>query len=90
MTNGRPIPLVILGGNDPEPVQLPQSGAGKHPLVGPKGLEVEVGGEPLIDRLVDRLRQVDLFDPIYIAGPRELYGASRRSAEVIDADGTFG
>lgn len=90
MTSRRPIPLVILGGSDPQPVQLPESGAGKHPLVGPKGLQVEVAGEPLIDRLIGRLRQVDLLAPIYIAGPQRLYGASRRGVEVIDTDGSFG
>lgn len=90
MTNARRIPLVILGGSDSEPVQLPQSGAGKHPLVGPKGLEIEVAGEPLIDRLIDHLRGMELFEPIYIAGPRRLYGTSRRGAVVIDTDGSFG
>lgn len=90
MTTPTPIPLVIMAGSDPEPVQLPESGAGKHPLVGPKGLEVQVAGKPLIDRLIDRLRQIELFEPIYIAGPQRIYGASRHGVEVIDTDGSFG
>lgn len=90
MSAAERLPLVVLAGSDPEPAQLPESGAGKHPLKGPKGLQIELGGLPLIDRLTQRLRVVDLFEPIYVAGPQSDYGASRDGIEVIDTDGTFG
>lgn len=84
------IPLVILAGSDREPAQLPHSGAGKHPLRGPKALQIELGGQPLIDHLIERLRQLDAFEPIFVAGPDASYGRVRQGAEVIDTDGSFG
>lgn len=84
------LPLVILSGSDSEPAQLPESGAGKHPLRGPKGMAIHLGGRPLIDELIDRLREIGAFQPIFVAGPRSSYGDSREGAEVIDTDGSFG
>jgi hypothetical protein len=66
------------------------SGADKHPVSGPKGLAIQLGGKPLIDRLLVRLKEADAFDPIFIAGPASAYGESRDGVEVIDTDGSFG
>ena len=90
MSRVQPVPIVILAGSDPEPARLPQSGAGKHPLRGPKGLQIVLGGQPLIDRLTDVLRGLGSFAPIFVAGPQSSYGASRGDVEVIDTDGSFG
>lgn len=85
-----PLILVVLAGSDAKPAQLPESGAGKHPLTGPKGMAIQLGGRPLIDQLLVRLRTVEAFDRIYIAGPVSAYGESRDGVEVIDTDGSFG
>jgi hypothetical protein len=82
--------LIVLAGSDEKPADLPESGAGKHPVTGPKGVAIQLGGRPLIDHLLDRLRQIEEFEAIYIAGPAAAYGAFRGDAEVIDTDGSFG
>lgn len=82
------IPLIVLAGGDPDPGTLPE-GAENHPLAGGKGMDLRLGDRPLIDHLLERLRDCGGFDPIFIAGPRRVYGAQRQGAEVIDTDGTF-
>lgn len=86
----QPLPLAILAGSDPEPSILPESGAGLHPLRGSKGIYLEIEGRPLIDVLIERLRESGCFDPIFIAGPVRVFGESRGAVKVIDTDGTFG
>ena len=83
-----PIPLIVLAGGDPDPGVLPE-GAEERPLAGAKGMDLRLGGRPLIDLLLERLRACEGFDPIVIAGPRRIYGATRQGADVIDTDGTF-
>lgn len=83
------IPLVVLGGSDAEPGQLPE-GAGKHPIRGKKGIEIQVEGRPLIDHVLDRMVGSGFFGPAYVAGPRSVYGERRGNAEVIDTDGSLG
>jgi hypothetical protein len=90
MTDRDKLPLVVLAGSDPKPAQLPERGADKHPLAGPKGLQIVIGGVPLIDLLTHRLRELGYFDPMFIVGPRSSYGDSRDGVEVVDSDGSFG
>ncbi|MGB6002277.1 MAG: hypothetical protein WBI00_17500, partial [Thermoanaerobaculia bacterium] len=85
-----PLPLAVLAGSDPEPSVLPESGAGLHPLRGSKSIYLEIEGRPLIDVLIERLRESGCFDPIFIAGPVREFGESRGGTRVIDTDGTFG
>lgn len=85
-----PVPLIVLAGSDPNPAPLPEAGAGLHPLRGPKGMELKIGGRPLIDLLLERLQGSGCFEPIFIAGPVSVYGAERSGAQVIDTDDTFG
>lgn len=84
------IPLIILAGGDRTPSRLPEKGADKHPLSGLKGFEIQLGGRPMIDLLLERLRAVEAFNPIFIAGPAAVFGEARQGARVIDTDGTFG
>jgi len=84
------LPLIILAGFDSRPAVLPASGSDKHPLVGSKGIDIQIGDRPLIDLLIERLRACGAFDPIYIGGPREAYGEEREGAQVIDTQGSFG
>ncbi len=88
--NPDPIPIVILGGSDSRPVELPENGRDKHPLIGFKGVDVRIGGRPLIAELVDRLRASGVFSSIYIAGPRRVYRPLELPVEVVDTDGSFG
>lgn len=82
--------MIVLAGSDAKPAQLPESGADKHPVSGPKGMSIQLGGMPLIDHLLLRLGQAEVFDPIFIAGPASAYGESRQGVVVIDTDGSFG
>ncbi len=82
------IPLIILAGSAKKGEAV--TGEDSHRLYGPKGLKIQLAGRPLIDVIVDRFRSSGAFDPIFIAGPANRYGATRGSAEVIDTDADFG
>ena len=84
------IPIVILGGSDRRPAQLPPAGRDKHPILGYKGVDIRVGGRRLIELLVQRLRTCPEFDPIIVAGPARIYGGLDPSIEVVDTDSSFG
>ncbi len=84
------IPLIIMGGSDAEPAELPPDGRDKHPLSGAKGIDVRIDGKPLVDVLLERMRASNYFEPFFIAGPADAYAASEFGAEVIDTDGSFG
>ncbi len=88
--SGPALPTVILGGSDRRAVELPASGRGKHPLAGYKGVDVHVGARPLIEVLAERLEVSGRFTPLYIAGPRAVYGGLRTSAAIIETDASFG
>lgn len=90
MAKHQPIPLIILAGSDPEPVVLPEAGADLHPLKGAKGMDLRIGGRPIIDLLLERVKESGCFDPVFIAGPARVYGDHRNGARVIDTDSTFG
>ena len=83
------VPLIVLGGSDRRPAYMPPRGRSKHPLTGIKGVDVKIGDRPLIEVVIDRLREADAFDPIYVAGPGHAY-RSLRDGISIDTDGGFG
>ncbi len=83
------IPIVVLGGRDPQAGVLPDGVDGMHALAGYKGVAVRIGGRALIDCVIERLEQSDEFAPIYIAGPKSVYGARRSSATVVDVTGSI-
>lgn len=85
-----PIPVVILAGSDRQPPEMPAAGRDKHPLSGYKGVDVLIDGRPLVETLVDRLRDAGGFAPIYVAGPRSVYGHIGAPARLIEANDTFG
>ncbi|MGB5295223.1 MAG: hypothetical protein WBP34_09760, partial [Thermoanaerobaculia bacterium] len=64
MAKHQPIPLIILAGSDPEPVALPEAGADLHPLKGAKGMDLRIGGRPIIDLLLERVKESGCFDPV--------------------------
>ncbi|MDX1383130.1 MAG: NTP transferase domain-containing protein [Thermoanaerobaculia bacterium] len=84
------VPLIILGGSDRKPPQLPAGSEGRHPLSGCKGVDIQLDGRSLIEHIVDRLRACGAFEPIFVAGPAAAYGRTRVDAEVIDTDASFG
>lgn len=86
----QPLPLVVLGGRDRLGTQLPTEGAGKHPLHGYKGLDLRIGGRPLIAHVIERMRGSGAFDPIFIAGPAERYREVLPEVPMIDTDSDFG
>lgn len=83
-------PLVILGGRDHKSTVLPEDGRDKHLLAGFKAVEIQIGGRPIILHLIERLQACGAFDPIYIAGPAEVYEPLETGARIIETDGTFG
>jgi hypothetical protein len=82
-------PIVILGGSDPRAAALPEAGRDNHPLSGYKGVDILLEGRPIVEHVIDRLRQSDCFEPLFIAGPRRIYGERLLGTEVIDTDLTF-
>jgi len=84
------IPLIILGGSDRRPGELPPAGQGLHPLGGYKGVDIEIAGRPLIAHVIERLRTCSVFDPISIAGPRSVYSAAVPGVSIVDVDGSVG
>ncbi|MCP4203592.1 MAG: hypothetical protein GY769_16860 [bacterium] len=90
-TDGRPtLPLIVLAGSDRRPGTLPEDVQGLHSLSGYKGVDIEISGRALIDILLERLVESALFEPLYVAGPRQVYGETCGPAQVIDTDGSFG
>ena len=83
------VPLIVLGGSDRRPAYMPPGGRSKHPLAGIKGVDIKIAGRPLIEVVIDRIRQADAFDPIYVAGPGHAY-RSLSDGISIDTDGGFG
>lgn len=83
------IPIIILGGRDRRGSRLPEAGEGKHPLRGYKAVDLRIGGRPLIATLVERLQACGAFEPIYVAGPAQLYAGLGLPIETIDTDADF-
>jgi hypothetical protein len=82
------IPLVILAGSDRRASKLPEAGADHHAIAALKGVDLTLGGAPLITRVIERWRAVPEVGPIWVAGPADRHrdvGAD----EVIDTDGTL-
>lgn len=85
------VPLVILGGRDRRGPELPEGVEDRQPLHGYKGVVLKVHGKPLIQELIERLRAVEVFHPIYIAGPQHVYqDFLTHDVRLIDTDGSFG
>ena len=84
------LPLVILGGSDRRAAALPEAAAGKHALTGYKGVDVRLGGRPLVDVVAERFLASGGFAPVYLAGPEAVYRDLRLRAALIPTDGSFG
>jgi hypothetical protein len=82
--------VVILAGSDRRPSELPETGRDKHPLLGYKGVDVRIGGRPIVAVVADRLRASGGVGPIYVAGPLAHFRDRVPGATLIEADGTFG
>jgi len=84
------LPLVILGGSDRRAAALPEAAAGKHPLTGYKGVDVRLGGRPLVQVVAERFLASGAFEPVYVAGPEAVYRDLALPATLIPTDGSFG
>jgi hypothetical protein len=84
------IPLIILGGSDRKPVKLPDAGSDQHPLSGYKGVDIHLGGRPLVELAIERALASGWFAPVYVTGPKAVYGPVVGSDALIDANGSFG
>jgi hypothetical protein len=87
---GQKIPVIVLGGSDRKSTELPASVKDKHPLSGCKGRDILIAGRPMVQVIVDRLERSGCFDPIYLAGPADVYRPLNVNATLINTDGTFG
>jgi len=83
------VPIVVLAGSDRSAGELPADAHDLHPLAGYKGMAVRIGGRALIERIVERLRAAEGFDPIYIAGPHRVY-REVAGVRLVDTDDSFG
>lgn len=83
------VPLIVLGGSDRRAGALPEGAGGRTVLVGYKGTAVRIGGQPLIEHLLDEVRACGRFGPLYVAGPAEAY-RELRGVELIETDRSFG
>jgi hypothetical protein len=83
-------PLILLAGRDRRPSALPDGRADLHLLRGYKAMEVEIGGEPLIVRLLERLRDGGVRGPVFVAGPARVYADLAGEVRLVDTDGDFG
>ncbi len=84
------LPLIVLGGRDRRSSTLPEAGQDKHQLRGYKGIDLKIGGRPLITLVCERLQASGAFAPLYVAGPRALYEGVVEAVSTIDTDGDFG
>ncbi|MEM6704343.1 MAG: hypothetical protein AAF690_16620 [Acidobacteriota bacterium] len=89
-TDNPTLPLIILGGSDRKPSDLPPEGRGKHALSGCKAVDIHIDGRRLIEVVVDRFKAAGSFHPIYIAGPAVAYAKTQVDSEVFDTDEGFG
>lgn len=80
------LPIIVLGGSDPEPGPVPKGLAAREMLSGYKGACRLPGGRALVAELVDRLRISAYFeDPILVA-PRHVF-EHEVDCEIVDTDG---
>ncbi len=82
------IPLIVLAGRDRHATGGPRGE--QRNLSGFKAVDTRLDGQPLIAVLLERLRAVDAFDPIFIAGSAAVYAPLRLDARLIDTDDTCG
>ena len=88
--SGSTLPIVILAGSDRRAAVLPDDGRDRHPLFGYKAVDVRIGDKTLVETVIERLEACGRFRPIYVAGPRKVFGAVLSRAKLIEADGTLG
>ena len=89
--NHSPIPLLLLAGRDRRRKKAhEEKRGGQQVLRGYKAMELDVGGQPLIVRVLERVRSCGAFDPIYLAGPKEVYASLADEVHLVDTDGGFG
>jgi hypothetical protein len=85
----RTIPIIILGGSDGRPADLP-GGASVTSLSGIKGADISIDGSPLVCNVEGRIRDSSSFGPIYLAGPARVYRSICPDLELIDTNADFG
>lgn len=79
------IPILVLGGSDPEAGRVPEGCDAGEMLAGYKGA-YRVGGRCLVAELIDRIRRSERFeDPILVA-PRRVF-EREVDCELVDVDG---
>lgn len=84
------LPLILLAGRDRRQTSLPDGVDDRHLLRGYKAMEVEIGGRPLIVRLLERLHEGGVRGPIFVAGPARVYRELAGEVRLVDTDGDFG
>ena len=81
-------PLVVLAGSDPRPARLTEAGERHRPLSGHKGAYLEIDGQPLVRRILERLIESERFSTLYVAGPEPVYaGRLLPGARLVHCDG---
>jgi len=84
------IPIIVLAGSDGRPGELPSGADAGKSLSGLKGADITIGGVPLINNVVRRIRASRSFGPVYVAGPARVYRSICPDEELIDTNADFG
>lgn len=84
------MPIIILGGSDRRPADLPEGASAGTSLSGFKGADVRIHGEPLVRHVERRIRASEAFGPIYLAGPARVYRSICPEVELVDTNADFG
>jgi hypothetical protein len=83
------IPILVLGGGDPDPSAVPPGMSPDQMLAGFKGAKLLPWGRCLVAELIDRIRQTDRFHEPLLIGPRRIYG-DLVDVPVVDVEGSLG
>ena len=83
------LPIVILAGSDLKRGFVPPGAEGLHFMVGYKGADVRVRGRPLVELVLERVRESEAFGDVYVAGPSRIY-SRLVDCPIVDTDGDLG
>jgi hypothetical protein len=82
------IPILVLGGSDPQPGAVPPGLSPDQMLTGFKGAKLLPWGRCLAAELMERIRRTDRFHEPLLIGPRRIY-ADLVNVPIVDVEGSL-
>ena len=91
------LPLIVLGGSDRKPAQMPDEGSSQHPLTGYKGLDIRIDGRSVrTTRIEDSEGLIPPVNEMYVgpdgrlvkivAGNLEMIATSKEKIKAMYGD----